>query len=1003
MTHRNRVSRISAAAILAAALLAAAAPHLATQEKPKRAMSFMDVLHLRSTGGGRISPDGKWVVYTISSLEWKAGRRFTDIWVAPADGSAPPRQLTFTKEKSESSPAWARDSRTIGFLSDREGNTQQLYLLRTDGGEARKVTDAKDGVNSFAFSREGKWAAFSAGKPEERQLWLLDLAKDDAPVQLTKHPAPVRTWEWSPDSTRIFFLSPDRVDKDDQRRRERKFDVRIIDPAEPPAHLWSVTIADKATRRHTSGNDFTVLSFAVSQDSAQVAFRGGSTDRHANSVTREDSEVYLLALASGEIKRLTSNNVGESQPRFSPDSKWLVFTAPDEFTWGRNSKFYVAPVAGGVPRKLLADFDYNVGAPSWSADSKTLYFNTGIGVDDHFFAADVAAGKLTQLTRERGDIGGSFDDETGLFLLSYSNPAQPGDYYVARPETIGQRARWARVSNANPQAAEFQLAEYETVRWKSTDGREVEGILAKPVGYEAGKRYPLIVQLHGGPAAASGNSFSGSHGTYVHVFAAGGYAVFQPNYRGSDNYGEKFRMQIAGDYFRQAYDDIITGVDHLIARGIADPAKLGMMGWSAGGHWSNWTLTQTDRFKAISSGAGAVNWISMYAQTDVQAPREFYFQGRPYDNWDHFVEVSPLRYIKNAKTPTLIHVCQGDPRVPKPQSDELHMALKKLGVPTEYIVYPQNSHGITDPRYQLVKMVSEYNWFEKWIKGKDGWFEWKELLATLEEPREERRAEPPPTTARTELLRNQRQEEARGVLGAVVDADGGLAHLGGDGFERAGVQVARKMRQERRGNLHADAVALPEQVAGEDIRQPQLVHVAGLQQFALRAAVAVAGANHLQARRHQVERRAVRRHVHQAHPQVGIRRVGRKKDFRRHRTGDFRVLFHRRRVENQYVFALCQIAIVVRAGIERMRVHDGIRRVADKHTHAIRARRSVPFQLSRALLSASQVERRELRLRQRPGVGLAPAVRAHHEQAHGLSAAGSVLDSAQVAVHPPEH
>ncbi|MBI3404724.1 MAG: S9 family peptidase, partial [Acidobacteria bacterium] len=257
----------------------------------------------------------------------------------------------------------------------------------------------------------------------------------------------------------------------------------------------------------------------------------------------------------------------------------------------------------------------------------------------------------------------------------------------------------------------------------------------------AGKKYPLIVQIHGGPASADMNGFNGGYGSYVHVFAGNGYAVLKPNYRGSDQYGEKFRMQIAGDYFRQGYDDIITGVDALIARGIADPDKMGMMGWSAGGHWSNWTLTHTDRFKAISSGAGAANWISMYAQTDVQAPREFYFKGKPWENWDHYVTVSPLKYITNAKTPTLIHVCNGDPRVPKPQSDEMFMALKKLGVPVEYIVYPQDTHGIGDPRYQMVKMVSEFNWFEKWIKGKKDWFEWKTLLATLEDPKEEKKSE----------------------------------------------------------------------------------------------------------------------------------------------------------------------------------------------------------------------------------------------------------------------
>src|SRR2546427_460212 len=247
------------------------------------------------------------------------------------------------------------------------------------------------------------------------------------------------------------------------------------------------------------------------------------------------------------------------------------------------------------------------------------------------------------------------------------------------------------------------------------------------------------------PVGAYMNSFSGGHGTYVNVFAGSGYAVFQPNYRGSEDYGEKFRVQIAGDYFRQGFDDIMTGVDALIARGIADPAKLGLMGWSAGGHWSNWTLTHTDRFKAISSGAGAMNWISMYAETDIQANREFYFKGQPWDNWEHYVEVSPLRYIKNAKTPTLIHVGEADQRVPKPQSDELHMALKKLGVPVEYIVYPAMPHGLTEPRYQMVKMVAEFNWFEKWIQGKPDWFDWKQLLATLEEPKEEEKKQPEKT------------------------------------------------------------------------------------------------------------------------------------------------------------------------------------------------------------------------------------------------------------------
>jgi dipeptidyl aminopeptidase/acylaminoacyl peptidase len=722
--------------LLGAVLLAAtAAP------QGKRVMTFMDVMELRSVGAAQISPDGRHVVYTVSIPQWKAGKNFTEIFIAPADGSAPPRQLTYTKEKNETSPRWARDSKTIGFLSDREGTSNQLYLLRTDGGEARKVSDAKDGVNSFEFSRDGKWLAFSAGKPEERQIWLVDLSREGAaPAQLTKHATPVRAWGWTHESARIFFTAPDSLDQDDLKRKEKKFDVRIVDQPQPFVHLWSVSIADKSAKRWTSGESWGVAGFEISNDSRWVAFRSDSNNRHRD-LSDPASEVYVLDLAQGLARRVTDNKIGEGQLSISPDSKWLLFSAADEFTDGRNSKLYLTPIEGGTPRKLLAGWDYNAGAASWSADSKTLYMNAGVGVDNHWFSIEVAGGKLTQLTRERGILGGRFDDHTGYFLLSFQDPTAPADYFLARPDTLAQRSRWVRLSDANPQVRNFLLGEFETVRWKSSDGHMVEGILIKPAGFEPGKRYPLIVQLHGGPAAADQNGFSGGYGSYVHVFAGNGYAVLKPNYRGSDQYGEKFRTQIAGDYFRQAFDDIMLGVDALIARGVADPDKLGMMGWSAGGHWSNWTLTHTDRFKAISTGAGAVNWISMYAQTDIQATREFYFKGKPWENWDHYLQVSPLKYIRNAKTPTLIHVCQGDPRVPKPQSDELHMALKKLGVPTEYIVYPQNSHGITDPRYQMVKMVSEFNWFEKWIRGKPGWLDWKQLLATLDEPKEEKAKE----------------------------------------------------------------------------------------------------------------------------------------------------------------------------------------------------------------------------------------------------------------------
>jgi dipeptidyl aminopeptidase/acylaminoacyl peptidase len=405
---------------------------------------------------------------------------------------------------------------------------------------------------------------------------------------------------------------------------------------------------------------------------------------------------------------------------------------------------------GGKWKKLGDGFDGDVGISFWSRDGKTIYFNEGIRATNQLLAVSTETGKVTQLTREKGALSAVFDEDSDRLIINYSDPATAADIYTTRSVAeVGNRASWKALTNANPQAKELALGESEEIEWRSTDGKMVAGVLVKPLGYQRGKRYPLIVQIHGGPAGASILNYNASYSYYSHIYAAAGYTCLLPNYRGSSNYGEKFKMEISGDYFRQGYEDIIAGVDHLISTGLVDGTKLGAMGWSAGGHWSNWILTHTDRFKAISSGAGTVNWISMYAQSDIQRNREFYYKGQPYDRFEHYWDVSPLKYIKNAKTPTLIHVVDGDPRVPRPQSEELHMALKKLGVPTELFVYPGSTHGITEPRNQMVKMVSEFNWFEKWIKGKETWLDWNELLETLKDQKSEEKKEDPAGSSST--------------------------------------------------------------------------------------------------------------------------------------------------------------------------------------------------------------------------------------------------------------
>lgn len=717
----------------------------------KRPMTFMDNIEVQSVGSPSVSKDGKWVLYTLQTTDWIAAKRFTDIFLVSTDRGLPStRQMTFTKDKNETSPKWSFDGKFFLFLSNREApeskaNLNQLYLMRPDGGEARKITDAKDGVGDFNISKDGKLVVFSAGKEEERQLWVLsvDNIESDKSKQLTKRNAPIGWWEISPDSKKIYFASPDSVDKSNKERKEKKFDARLRNEDNPLNSLWSIEIESKKEEKLTPNSEYSVSGVSVSKDGKWIGFRGIRNNRYNRTVTEANiyGDLYLLETATGHIERLTDNlEIGEGIPSFSPKSTFVAFSADDDFTFFRNEKIYVRKVndRGGSWKKLGENFEDNMSIGFWSEDENEILFNAGIRATTQLFSVSTETGKVKKLTNFPGVTFVSKHVESNVLLANHSNPTSSTDiYYVPSLKQIGTMGQWKKLTDSNPQFKKISLGHTEAIQWKSTDGTMVEGVLVKPLGYEPGKRYPLIVQIHGGPAAASLLNFNVGYGNYPHIFAAAGYACLLPNYRGSTNYGEKFRMEIGGDYFRQAYDDIMTGVDHLINIGLVDGDKLGVMGWSAGGHWSNWILTHTDRFKAISSGAGAVNWISMYAQSDIQRNREFYFAGKPYDNHDHYWDVSPLKYIKNAKTPTLIHVVDGDPRVPRPQSDELHMALVKLGVPTEYFVYPGNTHGITDIRNQLVKMVSEFNWMEKWIKGKEVWFDWKDLLSTLKEEDDE--------------------------------------------------------------------------------------------------------------------------------------------------------------------------------------------------------------------------------------------------------------------------
>jgi dipeptidyl aminopeptidase/acylaminoacyl peptidase len=375
------------------------------------------------------------------------------------------------------------------------------------------------------------------------------------------------------------------------------------------------------------------------------------------------------------------------------------------------SSLHVMPASGG-PTRSITDADLNVQSFAWAADGGSIWLNAGKGV----------RGTIVIVPRGGGEprviLGGQYVassltlSSNGTVAYLRHDPHHPPDVF-ARTEDGVERQR----SRMNPQVAELSLGRAEVVRWPSTDGREIEGVLHLPADYAPGKRLPLVVQAHGGPSGVYTLGFPGSWGNYAHCYTGRGWAVFQPNFRGSSNYGDRFLRLNVKDWGGGDFQDIMSGVDYLIRRDTADPERMAFHGWSYGGYLTAWTITQTARFKAAACGAGVTNMFSMYSTNDLQRTLENYFGGEPWDDVEAYHRASALYHIKNARTPTLILHGEQDKRVPIGQAQELYMGLLKNGIPVEMVVYPREPHGLGEPNHQLDKMKREMAWFEKYVLG----------------------------------------------------------------------------------------------------------------------------------------------------------------------------------------------------------------------------------------------------------------------------------------------
>lgn len=663
----RNTSRHTRPVLTAAVLVFSVAASLQAQER--RPMGFVDIIELPTIQDPRLSPDGTQVLFVMDRPDWKANKRIGHIYRINTDGTGQV-QLTFG-ERGESSPRWSPDGKVVAFLAQRNGDDHnQVYLLHSEGGEARR---------------------------------------------LTTHPTAPGNLTWSRDGASIVFVAADEKSEAEKKRDSLKDDVYAFEENNfKQRHLWRTDLEGKATK--LTDGDFSISDYALSPDGTRIVTSRAPSPLLEFSHLRE---VWISAADGSGATQLTSGNrVSESGLAVSPDNTQVMFTAAanDRFESYYNDKIFAVPASGGPARMVSpADASYEVSEAAWSKDGSAIYFTANMGVHDQIFRLDPATRQATQLTTGDHSLGGwQYVPSSDMFVFTRNTPERPAEVHVARAgESEGRRV----TSVFDETVATFAIAKQERMTWKGQDGQTVEGILYYPIGYREGQTYPLIVSTHGGPASSDQFGFSPDQ----QVYTGKGYAVLKPNYRGSTGYGDAFLREMAKGYFKQAHLDVMAGTDAVIAKGIADPTKLVKMGWSAGGHMTNKIITFTDRFKAASSGAGAANWISMYAQSDNREFRTPWFGGTPWQAdapidlyWNH----SPLKDVARVKTPTIFLVGEEDPRVPMAQSVEMYRALKFNGVPTHLYVAPRAGHGWTELRHRLFKLQIEMEWFEKWVHGR---------------------------------------------------------------------------------------------------------------------------------------------------------------------------------------------------------------------------------------------------------------------------------------------
>ena len=662
-----------ACAALAIALLSPAFAIHASARQERKVPTFEQVIDLKRPTGTAISPDGRFVAFTAGETNWDDNAYETEIFLVAVSGGEPPAHRSFSEgviqltrsKKSSTSPAWSPDSQWIAFVSDRT-DKRQLYLISPRGGEPRPLTNVEEAVGSFA---------------------------------------------WSPDGKSIAFTMPD-AKSDAHKERDKKFgEFEVVDQDWRMTHLHVIDVdlngsTSAKARRLTSGT-FTVGGFNWSPDSKSIAFDHRLDPNPPNGRT---ADISIVTVSTGEIRKLVTRAGSDSNPVWSPDGKQIAFSAGADVSF-KNSRIHVVSAAGGASKSVTDAFDEQPSIIDWTPGG--ILFSGLEGISSRIYRVHPDGHIEPQTPASRATIGGiSFSRDFSIGAFVAGDATRFPEVYAG--SLTGQANK---LTNYAQQIKDWKIGTREMVSWKSTDGAPIEGVLHKPADYQAGKRYPLLVIIHGGPTAISRPFRVAGAGTYPYEQWLGkGAVILEPNYRGSAGYGEKFRSLNYRNLGVGDAADVLSGVDHLIATGIADPDRMGVMGWSQGGYISAFLATHKRQpFKAISVGAGISNWMTYYVNTDIHHFTRHYLGATPWDDPAIYALTSPMTTIKQAKTPTLIQHGELDTRVPTPNAYELYQGLQDVGVPVKLIIYKGFNHGLNKPKAARAAMEHNFEWFNRYV------------------------------------------------------------------------------------------------------------------------------------------------------------------------------------------------------------------------------------------------------------------------------------------------